>query len=98
MGLQLIRRPKRFRRADALQAQARAGDPEREGIVWPHVAEISLLGGLRCGGQLLRRAASGQDRHERQVHRCQLVPHRGERREATLAAAALPETLRCAGM
>ncbi|KAJ8613688.1 hypothetical protein CTAYLR_003159 [Chrysophaeum taylorii] len=32
-----------------LEAQRRAGDPEGEGVVWPRVAEISLLGGLGCG-------------------------------------------------
>ena len=29
------------------------GDPDTEGIIWPHIAEISLLGGLGCGGWLL---------------------------------------------
>eukprot|EP00960_Hanusia_phi_P064608 765843-Hanusia_phi.AAC.1 len=36
-----------------LQAQRRAGDPNNEGIIWQRVAEISLLGGLGCGGHLL---------------------------------------------
>ena len=36
----------------ALEAQPRRGDPDNEGVVFPTVAEISLLGGLRgrcCG-------------------------------------------------
>lgn len=32
-----------------LEATVRCGDPWNEGIVWPHIAEISLLGGLGCG-------------------------------------------------
>jgi hypothetical protein len=36
-----------------LQAQIHDGDPEDEGVIWPHLAEISLLGGLGCGGWLL---------------------------------------------
>ena len=35
--------------AKALQATVRSGDPWEEGIVWPRIAEISLLGGLGCG-------------------------------------------------
>jgi GNAT superfamily N-acetyltransferase len=35
-----------------LQAELRAGDPE-EGVVWPRVAELSLLGALGCGRWLV---------------------------------------------
>lgn len=35
--------------AEAMQATVRSGDPWNEGIVWPRIAEISLLGGLGCG-------------------------------------------------
>lgn len=36
-----------------LDVQRRSGDPEGEGVVWPRVAEISLLGGLGGGRALL---------------------------------------------
>lgn len=39
--------------SDALQREVRAGDIHDEGVVWPHVAEISLLGGLGAGGWLV---------------------------------------------
>lgn len=35
--------------AAELQGTVRRGDIWNEGIVWPRIAEISLLGGLRCG-------------------------------------------------
>jgi hypothetical protein len=35
--------------AEALQSSVRCGDPWNEGIVWPRIAEISLLGGMGCG-------------------------------------------------
>jgi len=35
--------------AEELQATVRCGDVWDEGIVWPRIAEISLLGGLGCG-------------------------------------------------
>ena len=35
--------------AEDMQATLRSGDPWNEGIVWPRIAEISLLGGLGCG-------------------------------------------------
>ena len=41
------------RLAQELQATVRAGDIYQEGIVWPRIAEISLLGGLGCGRTLL---------------------------------------------
>lgn len=39
--------------AETLQNTVRCGDPWNEGIVWPRIAEISLLGGLGCGKALL---------------------------------------------
>jgi hypothetical protein len=42
--------------AKELQALPRHGDPNEGGIVFDHVAEISLLGGLGCGELLLRMA------------------------------------------
>ena len=35
--------------ASEIQNTVRCGDPWNEGIVWPRVAEISLLGALGCG-------------------------------------------------
>eukprot|EP00939_MAST-03C_sp_MAST-3C-sp1_P000960 g960.t1 len=40
--------------ADRLERQYRDGNAQGTGIVWPHVAEISLLGGLGCGDFLTR--------------------------------------------
>eukprot|EP00939_MAST-03C_sp_MAST-3C-sp1_P003033 g3033.t1 len=40
--------------AKALDRQMRDGDINTEGVIFPHVAEISLLGGLRCGSRLVR--------------------------------------------
>ena len=37
----------------ALEAQPRRGDPDNEGVVFPTVAEISLLGGLGGGAAVL---------------------------------------------
>lgn len=42
--------------AEALEREPRWGDPEQEGVVWPRVAEVSLLGGLGCGAWILRLA------------------------------------------
>lgn len=39
--------------AEEMQATVRCGDPWNEGIVWPRIAEISLLGALGCGKALL---------------------------------------------
>lgn len=39
--------------AAAMQNTVRCGDPWNEGIVWPKIAEISLLGALGCGKALL---------------------------------------------
>ena len=41
----------------ALEAQPRRGDPDNEGVVFPTVAEISLLGGLGGGAAVLSIAA-----------------------------------------
>jgi hypothetical protein len=30
------------------------GDPDGEGVIWPRLAEISLLGAIGCGGWLMR--------------------------------------------
>eukprot|EP00978_Attheya_sp_CCMP212_P009932 scaffold23726_cov43-Attheya_sp.AAC.1 len=35
--------------SEELQATVRCGDPWNEGIVWPRIAEITLLGSLGCG-------------------------------------------------
>ena len=37
-----------------LEEQKRAGDPAAEGVIWSTVGEISLLGGLGCGGFLVQ--------------------------------------------
>lgn len=39
--------------AAKIQNTIRCGDPWNEGVVWPRVAEISLLGALGCGRALL---------------------------------------------
>lgn len=56
-------RPKKERRVDRdgslareLQETVRLGDPYNEGIVWPRIAEISLLGALGCGRKLVQLA------------------------------------------
>ena len=41
--------------ADELQSQLHAGDPDDAGIVYPTVAELSLLGALGCGRWLVER-------------------------------------------
>jgi len=40
--------------AKELQKTVRLGDPYNEGIVWPRIAEISLLGALGCGKALVQ--------------------------------------------
>ncbi|GFH61686.1 hypothetical protein CTEN210_18162 [Chaetoceros tenuissimus] len=42
--------------ANELESQIRAGDPLAEGVVWPTIAEISLVGALGCGEYLLQMA------------------------------------------
>ena len=39
--------------SEELESSVRCGDPWNEGIIWPRIAEISLLGGLGCGKALL---------------------------------------------
>jgi hypothetical protein len=58
---QVRHRPKRERSVDrdgqlamAMENTVRLGDPYNEGIVWPRIAEISLLGGLGCGKALVQ--------------------------------------------
>lgn len=41
---------------DELDRLPRSGDPQGTGIVFPNIAEISLVGGLGCGEYLLRMA------------------------------------------
>ena len=36
-----------------------AGDPDNEGVVWPRVAELALLGGLGCGRWLVQLVIDG---------------------------------------
>lgn len=42
------------RLASELQQTVRLGDPYDEGIIWPRIAEISLLGALGCGRTLVK--------------------------------------------
>lgn len=49
--------------AEAMQATVRSGDPWNEGIVWPRIAEISLLGGLGCGKVCFFEAANACQFH-----------------------------------
>ena len=37
-----------------LQEQHRHGDPQQHGVIWPRIAELSLVGALGCGGWLLQ--------------------------------------------
>ena len=39
--------------AKELDRQIHEGHPDSEGIVWPRLAEVSLLGALGCGSSLL---------------------------------------------
>jgi len=40
--------------AAALGQQVHDGDPDGEGVIWPHIAEISLLGSVGCGGWMMQ--------------------------------------------
>jgi len=40
--------------AGELELQFRSGDPRGEGVIWPKVAEISLMGALGCGELLMQ--------------------------------------------
>lgn len=42
--------------SEELEAQPRSGDPHTQGIVFPTIAEIALVGGLGCGEYMLRLA------------------------------------------
>jgi hypothetical protein len=44
----------RSKLAAELADQVHDGDPDGEGVIWPHVAEVSLLGALGCGSFLLQ--------------------------------------------
>jgi len=44
-----------------LQNSVRCGDVYNEGIVWPKIAEISLLGALGCGKQLVQLAIENME-------------------------------------
>ena len=37
-----------------LMRQVHDGDPDGEGVIWPRLAEVSLLGAIGCGGWLMR--------------------------------------------
>ena len=39
--------------ARSLERCSRSGNPHKEGVIWPRVAELSLLGGLGCGRWLM---------------------------------------------
>ena len=39
-----------------MESLPRSGDPEKEGVIWGRIAELSLLGGLKCGRFLLQLA------------------------------------------
>ena len=43
----------------ALMSSVHAGDPDGEGVVWPRVCEISLLGALGCGRWLVQLVLDG---------------------------------------
>ena len=44
--------------ARALERCSRSGNPHKEGVIWPRVAELSLLGGLGCGRWLMQVSAA----------------------------------------
>ena len=48
--------------AEAMQSTVRCGDAWNEGIVWPRIAEISLLGALGCGKSLVQLAVERLER------------------------------------
>lgn len=50
------------RLAEAMQSTVRCGDAWNEGIVWPRIAEISLLGALGCGKSLVQLAVERLER------------------------------------
>ena len=62
-----------------LQAELRAGDPDNEGVVWPRIAELSLLGALGCGRWLVQLVIDGLE--------CADSPYRYVVAQATESAA-----------
>ncbi|GAB5359279.1 hypothetical protein AAMO2058_000530700 [Amorphochlora amoebiformis] len=42
--------------AREMKAEIFDGDPKDQGVIWPHIAELSLLGALGCGAALVRAA------------------------------------------
>jgi len=46
-----------------LESQPRSGDPQISGVVWPTIAEISIVGAVGCGEYLLRMAINDIERH-----------------------------------
>ena len=50
--------------AREMEQELRDGDPKLEGIIWPHIAEISLMGGLGCGSALLEGMIDEMERDE----------------------------------
>jgi hypothetical protein len=46
----------------ALESQPRSGDPHGTGVVWPTIAEISLVGALGCGEYLIQMALEDIER------------------------------------
>ena len=44
------------RLSSLLEQEGRSGDPEKEGVIWPRIAELSLLGALKCGRTLVQLA------------------------------------------
>jgi hypothetical protein len=56
--------------AAALNEQVHDGDPDGEGVIWPHLAEISLLGALGCGSFLLRLILEELEKPDSQYDYC----------------------------
>ena len=56
-------------RREVRDGRSVSGDPDGEGIVWPRVAELSLLGALSCGGWLLQLVLDGLET-EQSPYRC----------------------------
>ena len=54
----------------ALNEQVHDGDPDGEGVIWPHLAEISLLGALGCGAWLLRLIIEELEKPDSQYDYC----------------------------
>ena len=53
-----------------LNQQVHDGDPDGEGVIWPHLAEISLLGALGCGGWMLRLLLEELEKPDSQYDYC----------------------------